>query len=400
VQRSYAEMVASKDSARELKNGLNTLTGKRLQLVAKQCSVSNQSHWSRPIPNHFPIIADWISTTVLHRSQQLIFDQKAVIATDLGVIRSENQDRVAVLHVPTGKRPFVCFALSDGMGGMKDGGECATSALAAFFESLIDNSGMDGQRKLHLATRAANDAVFQVWQGKGGATLSAILIETDQSVHIANVGDSRVYALAGDSKTVRRVTVDDNLKEAFGGTDHGLVQFIGIGKSLLPKIEQLPPTVSTLVITSDGAHYFDQHTFDRLLVNAAEPLRVAERLLALARWLGGPDNASVAAFKVSDVLNSLRTPRSKLPTIWSGVSQLHLDNSRLDESSKIAPSPQPEPQRKSELEPQQSPEPSPAATESQRHSSKRKIRLKKKNEPDAQLEINISSDGNDDASDS
>jgi serine/threonine protein phosphatase PrpC len=193
-----------------------------LQLLAKTCSVSNQSLGSSPIPNYFPIIADWMSATVLHRSRQLIFDQKAVIATDIGVIRNENQDRIAALHVPIGTRPFVCFALSDGMGGMKDGGECATTALAAFFESLINNSGMDGQRKLNLATRAANEAVFQTWQGKGGATLSAILIENDQSIHIANVGDSRVYALDSDWRTIRRLTIDDNLKEAFGGSDNGL----------------------------------------------------------------------------------------------------------------------------------------------------------------------------------
>jgi PPM family protein phosphatase len=370
-----------------------------LQLPTKTCSVSNHSLGSIPISNYFPIIADWISATVLQRSQQLIFDQNAVIATDIGVIRGENQDRVAALHVPIGIRPFVCFALSDGMGGMRDGGECATTAVAAFFESLINNSGMDGQRKLSLAIRAANDTVYQTWQGKGGATLSAILIESEQSIHIANVGDSRVYALDSDWKTLRRLTIDDNLKEAFGGTDNGLVQFIGIGKSLVPRIEQLPPTVSTLVITSDGAHYFDANTFDRLLVNAAEPLRATERLLALARWLGGPDNASVAAFKVSDVLKSLRSStRSKLPTMWSGISQLHLDNSRTANNSKVDPTHQSEPQLGTASK--QSAAQPPIGTQPRRQTSKRKIKVEKRNDPDTQLEINISSNENDDASDS
>jgi len=46
-------------------------------------------------------------------------------------------------------------------------------------------------------------------------------------------------------------------------------------------------------MTSDGTHYIDQQIFKTVIEKADDANRAAERLLALARWLGGPDNASI-----------------------------------------------------------------------------------------------------------
>jgi PPM family protein phosphatase len=349
---------------------------------------------SKIISNYLPTINDWIDSTLLQRSQQQILNHKAVLSTDVGLIRKENQDRVAALQVSTGSNPFVCIALSDGMGGMKDGGPCATTTLAAFFDSLIENSKLTGAAKLEVAVRVANDEVFRNWQGKGGATLSAVLIEANQLFHVANVGDSRIYVVDKEWETIRRVTVDDSLKEAFGGEDRRLVQFIGIGNSLLPRIDRVPSSADTFVVTSDGAHYFNQLVFDDLILKAGEPLRAAERLVALARWLGGPDNASVAAFKAIDVVHNLTNAKAPFATMWSGISQLHIPISPIIFNASNA-EPQPTSTHPS-IETQQTP----SAVAQKRSSPKRKIKMTKKSTPDNQLEINISSDENDDASDS
>ncbi|PPQ14544.1 hypothetical protein CV770_36300 [Bradyrhizobium sp. AC87j1] len=327
--------------------------------------------------------------TVLNRSRQTLFDDKAIIASDVGVLRTENQDRVAVLRVSDGPRPFVCFALSDGMGGMKDGGPCATVTIAAFFSSLIAASEIEPQRRLYMSTNVANEAVHRQWQGRGGATLSAILIEGSSSVYVSNVGDSRVYALDAEWTKLRRLTVDDNLKEAFGGADRGLVQFIGIGKSLVPNIQHVPPGSDSFFITSDGAHYFDEKIFEQLLVHATEPLRATDRLLALARWLGGPDNASVAALTLSNLMNKLGREGGSLPTVWSGHSQLHLQ--RLETKPPASDSPPSQPATEEQDRP---------VTSKPRTGAKRKIRLSKKAAQGDQLEIKISSDEGEDAADS
>lgn len=46
-----------------------------------------------------------------------------MLSSDIGLVRKENQDRVAALY--TGKKsinPLFAIAVADGMGGMRDGG--------------------------------------------------------------------------------------------------------------------------------------------------------------------------------------------------------------------------------------------------------------------------------------
>ena len=53
----------------------------------------------------------------------------AAVATEVGGVRADNQDRVAIARIRdrTG-RTFVVAGLADGIGGMRDGAECAAMA--------------------------------------------------------------------------------------------------------------------------------------------------------------------------------------------------------------------------------------------------------------------------------
>jgi hypothetical protein len=214
------------------------------------------------------------------------------------------------------------------MGGMQDGAACATLTISALFHSLIrqtfNRSRTDGRSLLSSATLEANLAVFEKWKGKGGATLSAVLIEPGRSTCIVNVGDSRIYGFDDNHSRVVRLTVDDNLKDSFGGDDSRLVQFMGIGSAILQKVAQVPQDLNRLIMTSDGTHYVDQQIFKTVVEQADDAQRAAERLLALARWLGGPDNASIAAIDIAGAQNFLKTPQPEPAKIWSGQAQLSL----------------------------------------------------------------------------
>jgi hypothetical protein len=52
---------------------------------------------------------------------------------------------------------------------MRDGGKCATLAVSSFFYALISNRGAETEKRAEAAIAYAN--------GKGDATLSAILVE-------------------------------------------------------------------------------------------------------------------------------------------------------------------------------------------------------------------------------
>jgi PPM family protein phosphatase len=65
-------------------------------------------------------IEAWLSRPALDRALNQCFDLSAVLATDIGLQRTENQDRVAALRInaeSASGRPLIAVAVADGMGG-------------------------------------------------------------------------------------------------------------------------------------------------------------------------------------------------------------------------------------------------------------------------------------------
>lgn len=175
-------------------------------------------------------ISVWLARSAPNRALNQCFDLPIVLATDIGLQRSENQDRVAALRINSkgsGGRPLIAVAVVDGMGGMRDGGQCATLALSSFFFALTLYRGFDLYRRATAAIAYANDQVFKFASGKGGSTFSALLIDHDRRPLLINIGDSRIYAFGGNSP-VERLTRDDSLAEAVGGHGRELLQFVGM----------------------------------------------------------------------------------------------------------------------------------------------------------------------------
>lgn len=93
--------------------------------------------------------------------------------------------------------------------------------------------------KIYQAVSAANESVFRFAGGKGGATLSAVVLGGGGAAFVAHVGDSRVYSF-GPNMRVERLTKDDSLAEAVGGHGRELLQFIGMGPEMQPFISEIP----------------------------------------------------------------------------------------------------------------------------------------------------------------
>jgi serine/threonine protein phosphatase PrpC len=130
------------------------------------------------------------------RTIQSYLNGAIALGTDMGLNRDENQDRVLaaqVYHSNLGGPAFVA-AVADGMGGMADGGTCATIALAAFLDEFISPKVGSLALRLTRATASANNSVFQRYRERGGTTLSAIAIDDHGIAVGVNVGDSRIYA--------------------------------------------------------------------------------------------------------------------------------------------------------------------------------------------------------------
>ncbi len=193
---------------------------------------------------------------------------------------------------------------------MTDGGTCARITLSNFIEEFVAPKPGSLALRLTRAAAKANLAVFDRYKERGGSTLSAIAIDATGLAVGLNVGDSRIYASTASGFIP--LTVDDTLSAAFGAEGNGLIQFIGIGQGLRSHMIEVPHSTHTLFLTSDGAHFPDAKTFGELMTRSPNPKAAVERGLALARWLGSPDNASMVAIDVSQTRSSLSQSSSRL----------------------------------------------------------------------------------------
>lgn len=257
----------------------------------------------------------------------------AALATEVGEVRGENQDRIAIAR---GRdrlgRPFAIAALADGIGGMRQGAECAALTLGSLLSTIANEAQVstDARRWLLRGIHQANNDVHAKLNGEGGSTLAAVLVAGDGSTHWASVGDSRVYQ-ANDSK-LTQLSIDDTIAGQLGrGADakleqSKLIQFIGIGKPLEASVSDLTPTMGgTVFITTDGVHFLDSTPwFGHLITHAPDPGICVRRLVELSKWCGGPDNASAAMIKLGGAIDEGMPQIDGCMEIWDPFSELQV----------------------------------------------------------------------------
>ena len=226
-------------------------------------------------------------------------------ATDVGRMRTNNEDSYL------SERPVA--AVADGMGG-HNAGEVA-SAIA--IEELTALKGMgpwpneraatdDLKRAIVRANRRIREMAAGDRELNGMGTTLVAVLEDGDSVHLANVGDSRAYLLRQGELT--QVTVD-----------HTLVQELVDDGRLSPKDAERHPQRSMitralgvdheveidlftykllpgdrLVLCSDGlSDVLNPAQIRNALLRVRDPQKAAERLVAMAVEGGGPDNVTV-----------------------------------------------------------------------------------------------------------
>ncbi len=220
-------------------------------------------------------------------------------ASTRGASRHDNQDRLIVGLGPSG----LAFAvLADGMGGLKEGARAAALAVAATATHCAVNAGLALDRLLDGALRFANDEVFRVLRGDGGATI-VVAAWMDGARCVAHAGDARAYCITGtDAPQIKQLTVDDTLDaqleklgrrhESEPELHRGLVQFIGVGADLVPHVAHVPDGSRGLLLTTDGAHSIPATVLEWIVRGAEQLQSLPERLVLAGEWHGGRDDCT------------------------------------------------------------------------------------------------------------
>ena len=231
--------------------------------------------------------------------------------TDQGCVRKQNQDTYKTVQLD--KNTLLCV-VCDGMGGARSG-NVASQLAADVFCREVENSWLPGQNRdktsqiLQAAVKTANITVFdqsrQIEEFEGmGTTLVAALIR-GKSATIANVGDSRCYAINEDG--ISQVSKDHSLVQLM--VDRGDLTPETAktypGKNLITRAIGTEPIVMCdlfhhelskgdfLLLCSDGlSNMMDDQEILFEVVHGVNKKQCCKRLLNIAVGRGAPDNVT------------------------------------------------------------------------------------------------------------
>ena len=139
---------------------------------------------------------------------------KAFAMTDVGRAREINQDYLFTSENPVGTLPNL-FVVADGMGGHKAGDVAARFAVETLVHCIeTQKEELNPLRVLQSAIETANEQLYDKAQNNEtltgmGTTMVAAVIK-DDTLFVANVGDSRLYVLGEE---IIQITRDHSLVE-------------------------------------------------------------------------------------------------------------------------------------------------------------------------------------------
>ena len=232
----------------------------------------------------------------------------AYAATNVGLIRSVNQDYVYYSLEPVGCLANL-FIVADGMGGHKAGDVASRCSVERFVKYLKQTYDKDEVTAINSSITKVNEEIITManenpdYAGMGTTFVAATI--DDNMLKVANIGDSRLY-IAGED--IIQITRDHSLVEELiykGEIDreqartHEKKNFItrAIGGRNSVEAEmfcvELKPN-DKIVMCSDGLSNMVEDKDILKIINESSDIRDAvENLIEEANRNGGTDNISV-----------------------------------------------------------------------------------------------------------
>lgn len=257
---------------------------------------------------------------------QTKFSISFACASVIGNVRKNNEDNFFcngryLPSINTGTESVICgeeqlcmplvFGVFDGMGGESNG------EIAAFLsvESLSNavktqkNTLIPAREFILLACKKMNRAVcsYSIEKGKVNmGTTMAIVYFADKEVHIANLGDSRIYRLSeNELSQISR----DHTAEIPGKIKSPLTQYLGIFEDEMiiePYIAKGDiKNGDCYLCCSDGlTDMVHENEMEKILKEKMSLKAKVEKLINTALYNGGVDNITVAVCQVNSLMKN------------------------------------------------------------------------------------------------
>lgn len=238
----------------------------------------------------------------------------------VGKYRDDNQDAIRISQPVLDDASYrygYLFGIADGMGGYSHGGVASVTALTTFFEMFYSGTAGKSHQNLRQAMQHANMAVFQASQRLGsvrmGTTLSVVNILGNQ-LHIAHIGDSRVYLVRGRQVTcltndhtqvgelVRmKLLTPDKLRTH----EQRSVLNRCVGMQLFVQVDISQAVLQSddyIILCTDGVWaVIEDQEFLEIVHAVRDPALISERLIAEAMERDSDDNASAITIHIRQI---------------------------------------------------------------------------------------------------
>jgi len=230
-------------------------------------------------------------------------------ATHPGHIRDQNEDSLAPTDDGSGPGPLVA-AIADGMGGAAAGEVASRLAIeASVLEATPD---LDAATRVALGNQAVIDATVADQDLAGmGTTLTLAIFDANGVLHVAHVGDSRLYLfrddelrlLTNDHTWVMELVSRGQLSPDAVDTHprrHMLTRVLGMEGLTVDEVTLDLTKGDRILVCSDGLTTMLDDT--RIAVHLRHSESVSEAAWALieaANAAGGLDNTTVVVIDIA-----------------------------------------------------------------------------------------------------
>lgn len=254
---------------------------------------------------------------------------QAAIRCHVGARRERNEDSCFSFVSEMGghfkMQPFGLFIIADGMGGHADGHIASKIAsrtaahhiINSLYLPLLEDSEKvmqtPIQEVLETAVQRANTAVYEYDPEMDSGTTLTIALVLGRRLHVAHVGDSRLYMYANDK--LEPITSDHSLVQrlqdvgqltaeeaTFYRYGHILLRAVGqADKVEVDTYMRLLPKSGILMLCSDGVSGFiSDAEIAEILKQDVSTATIADGVFSAAMSVGGFDNitAVVVEFKL------------------------------------------------------------------------------------------------------
>lgn len=236
--------------------------------------------------------------------------------SDVGRIRSENEDAYGCFPDAAEGRDDRLFIVADGMGGHIRGREASTTAVEAMQRAYFGALDAPVMERLAQAFEQANAQVYALAQdnvqGETMGTTGTALVLQEGRAYVAHVGDSRAYCINEDES--RLLTSDHTMVEQMRRegllTDQEarthprrgtLTRAIGARPSLEVDVMEIgaPRPGDRFLLCTDGLSEIATEEL-RDVVLAHPPKEACKELVKRANEEGGYDNATALVVTILD----------------------------------------------------------------------------------------------------